>query len=285
MTTISLGFSFPPELEREIFETTAACFPGFIPTLLRVCRRSQIWIEPLLYRVVIISSTRSNSPLLLSALASKTPTFLQTAVRHILIHDYDDSDTPDSLLAKCSGIVSLSTDGKLDPERMKMRLQKLALTVPSEKSTWNLAGFTHPLLVSITHLDLYQGDTWGPGTWRDWSGLASLPVLTHLALSESIATHIISQVVVECPRLVVIAIVTYPWERDSARSLTENLTFIDLRVVVLSMSIGYAADWEMGARGGNDFWARAEAFLQRKRAGEIEATCYFLDESTTINSS
>ncbi|KAF8216913.1 hypothetical protein K438DRAFT_2007653 [Mycena galopus ATCC 62051] len=281
----STGFSFPSELEREIFETTAACFPGFIPTLLRVCRRSHIWIEPLLYRIVILSDTRANSAALLSILASKTPTFLHNAVRHILIQNYSGTvdSVLDSLIEKCSGTVNLSTDTQLDPEHMKMCLQKLALTMPSEKSTW--AGFAHPLFVSITHLDLYQGYTRDQWAWRDWSGLASLPVLTHLALSQSIASEIISQVVVECPRLVVIVVVIYAWQRDTARAFAENLPFVDPRVVVLLMSsMSYEADWEIGARGGNDFWARAGAFLQRKRTGEIEATCYFLEDITTINS-
>jgi hypothetical protein len=35
--------SFPPDLKREVFETTALMYPGEIPTLLRVARRVLIW--------------------------------------------------------------------------------------------------------------------------------------------------------------------------------------------------------------------------------------------------
>lgn len=35
--------SFPPELERELFETTAYRYPNEIPTLLRVAHRVLIW--------------------------------------------------------------------------------------------------------------------------------------------------------------------------------------------------------------------------------------------------
>jgi hypothetical protein len=35
--------AFPPELEREIFETTALMYLGQMPTLLRVARRVLIW--------------------------------------------------------------------------------------------------------------------------------------------------------------------------------------------------------------------------------------------------
>jgi hypothetical protein len=35
--------------------------------------------------------------------------------------------------------------------------------------------------------------------------------------------------------------------------------------------LDYKKDWETGARGGDDFWTRAEAFVARKRKGEIES--------------
>jgi hypothetical protein len=35
--------TFPPEIEREIFEAMAFMHPGEIPTLLRVARRVLIW--------------------------------------------------------------------------------------------------------------------------------------------------------------------------------------------------------------------------------------------------
>jgi hypothetical protein len=41
--TAMVEWSFPLELEREIFETTALRHPGAIPTLLRLCHRVHIW--------------------------------------------------------------------------------------------------------------------------------------------------------------------------------------------------------------------------------------------------
>ncbi|KAJ7131406.1 hypothetical protein C8R44DRAFT_774790 [Mycena epipterygia] len=37
--------SFPPELEREIFESAAQLYPNTIPNLLLVARRVNEWIE------------------------------------------------------------------------------------------------------------------------------------------------------------------------------------------------------------------------------------------------
>ncbi|KAJ6629666.1 hypothetical protein B0H10DRAFT_1986230 [Mycena sp. CBHHK59/15] len=187
------GFSFPPELEREILETAALRNPEMIPTLLLVCHRVHVWIEPLLYKV-IVASTRENFPPL-SALESKTPTFLENAVQNVYVHDSEEMyeyDVLNKLFPNCSHIVNLSVDSGLENLDLlgildKVHLQKLALSVPSWVSRWHLAGFNHPIFLSVTHLDLWQE---GPADedqsdWRNWSGLASLPALTHLALSPS----------------------------------------------------------------------------------------------------
>ncbi|KAJ7664499.1 hypothetical protein DFH06DRAFT_1324050 [Mycena polygramma] len=74
---------FPPELEREAFETTALLYPGEIPTLLRVARCVLGWIEPLLYRVIhLASNDEPTARALLHAMSTKPPSFFRT-VRHL----------------------------------------------------------------------------------------------------------------------------------------------------------------------------------------------------------
>ncbi|KAJ7794387.1 hypothetical protein B0H14DRAFT_2923276 [Mycena olivaceomarginata] len=43
---VEIGPAFPPELERELFETAAVVHPATIPALLRVAKRVLLWIEP-----------------------------------------------------------------------------------------------------------------------------------------------------------------------------------------------------------------------------------------------
>jgi hypothetical protein len=50
--------------------------------------------------------------------------------------------------------------------------------------------------------------------WRHWCGLASLPALTHLALSPSIATEILASVVTDCLRLALVVLMAYSWKRE-----------------------------------------------------------------------
>ncbi|KAJ7855606.1 hypothetical protein B0H14DRAFT_2754447 [Mycena olivaceomarginata] len=275
-------FTLPPELEREILETAALRYPEMIPPLLRICRRAQIWLEPLLYRVVDLS----HEPQLLAA-ESKDPTFLQHAVRnvHASFENRPDAISRyNKLLWKCPGIINLSVDFNLDDigagALREMRLKKLAVTVPSVISTWYLAGCTDALFKSITHLDLFQGPRKAKSEWRHWRGLARLPALTHLALSPTIAIDILADVVVECPRLTLVVVTMYSWDSLAVKaSLTLRVT--DSRVVLMIMASTYPIEWKLGALGGDDFWVRAETFIDRRRTGEIDSTCYLLDENAT----
>ncbi|KAJ6564436.1 hypothetical protein B0H19DRAFT_1258885 [Mycena capillaripes] len=46
----------PEDLEREIFEISAHSRPVFIPILMLVARRVKIWLEPLLYRTIVLDN-------------------------------------------------------------------------------------------------------------------------------------------------------------------------------------------------------------------------------------
>ncbi|KAF7373129.1 Tyrosinase central domain-containing protein [Mycena sanguinolenta] len=262
MTTVLQGFSFPPELEREIFEATAILFPAFIPTLLRVCHRVHVWIEPLLYRVLVISKEDGINSACLATLIQSKSASLQNGVRHIFIEtSYTSSPTETStytnLLATCPGCTNLAIDGILDldylPHLDKMRPSNLAFTIGERFLTAALGGpgFTHPLFGSVTHLDLYSV-TSQPITWETCSGLAAIPALTHLALSHPITGTTLSQVMGECSKLLVAIVPTYNAihnEHETAVSLACNLGFTDARVVVMILNTSYQVDWELVSKG------------------------------------
>ncbi|KAJ7472953.1 hypothetical protein B0H11DRAFT_2236827 [Mycena galericulata] len=110
------SFRFPPELEREIFETAALLYPEIIPTLLRVARHVLLWkvetqdirskfdirsklntytfhrIEPLLYNVIDISifeSLSGSGREMLRRLEAKGADYFSTAVRHLTIFVFE----------------------------------------------------------------------------------------------------------------------------------------------------------------------------------------------------
>lgn len=235
-------------------------------------------IEPLLYRVLKI--TYLGDPLL-SIVESKAATFIRNAVRHVYLrHSISMKDANEHLLLICSETVNLFMDRGLDldllPVLDKMRLRKLDLTAPQEASEWAQSILSRPLFLSITHLSFYQEkiemERPKPSDWHDWSQLASLPALTHLALSEELSRDILSQAVVECPGLVLA--VTLFWtvdERADATAFAKSLATADPRVVVMVMESNIIEDWKIGARGSDDFWVRADMFVARKRKGEIQS--------------
>ncbi|KAJ7463981.1 hypothetical protein FB451DRAFT_1370402 [Mycena latifolia] len=264
--------SFPLELEREILEMAAYRDRALIPTLLLVCRRVHTWIEPLLYRVIVVEYDVETRLLAVeAAMESKPARFLQTTLRHLYLSGLP-SRMPryKNLLEHCPGIINLFLDvtftSDLLPALSIMRLQKLAISVPFPSSL----RLDHSLFLSVTHLDIYADDLDNVGNWDEWSPLASLPVLTHLCLSDQMSNVILPQVVADCSKLLVVLILV---DFSMAEEFSNALTVTDPRLVVTSV-VDYVADWERGAWGGDDMWARADEFLARKRLNEIPSTSF-----------
>ncbi|KAF7378323.1 hypothetical protein MSAN_00258300 [Mycena sanguinolenta] len=277
---------FPVEIEREIFEIAAIHHPECIPTFLQVCRRVHTWLEPILYRVLVIRTAWEHQHVP-PAIRSKTLAFLQNSVQHVLLNLFwsnempsQEMDTYKTLFENCPGIKDVSLHMNPGPGLIfslnKLRPQKLALPVPPISCTWGLASFTHPFFSSVTHLRLTQLCAYRSfEDENDLSRVTSLPALTHLALSPSIAKDILSRVVAaECPRLVIIVVVAFI--REFAVSFVDKLTTIDPRVLVMAME-SHESDWRRGAWRGDDCWVRAAAFLEKRRAGQAHG--YLLDET------
>ncbi|KAJ6450432.1 hypothetical protein C8R47DRAFT_1171068 [Mycena vitilis] len=215
-------------------------------------------LEPLLYRALHTGDWCS--PLML-AIQTKSEGFLRNT---------------------CSGVVNLYVKGQSPPESLPVcantRLQRLGLVISPADSELPRPTFELRVFLSITHLDLILEDA--PKTrrsgWQDWSALVALPALTHLCLSY-FPRAVLLRVAGECSSLSVL-VATF-WGsaiRRSAIALTQALVTSDLRIVKM-MVPNPRVDWATGARGGDDFWLRAEAFIAKKRRGEIDESCYLLD--------
>ncbi|KAK7038206.1 hypothetical protein R3P38DRAFT_540044 [Favolaschia claudopus] len=287
--TEDFSFSFPDDLEREIFETAAVRNRKEITTLLQVCSRVHAWIEPLLYRIMVISS-KADYDWLDSVIQSKQSSYLRNAVRHVYLSQMSTKQQAyKDFLMTISEVVNLLLDQELDldllPALDQMNLRKLDINVPPSPSEWARLILTRPLLTSVTHLSLYQRETVDgldsqSSSGDDWIGLAALPSLTHLGLSDNLARIILPRVLAECSRLLLAVVLfwTVP-ERPAATGFAESLRVLDPRLVVMLMRRTITVDWTAGANSGDDFWIRADAFVSRKRKGEIDKTVFLLDET------
>ncbi|KAJ7204043.1 hypothetical protein GGX14DRAFT_569640 [Mycena pura] len=160
-----------------------------------------------------------------------------------------------------------------------MRPTKLSFNSSSDQFPGSLLTFDHPLFTNVTHLDIALHLRFEDleCAWAKWRPLTSLPKLTHLALSSQLAHEILPQLLTECPGLTLFMIRF--WVLAEAVEFTQTLSVADPRVVVVHALANFLMDWKGGAYGDDDFWARGDQFVLRKRTGEILSTQYLLDET------
>ncbi|KAJ6583475.1 hypothetical protein DFH09DRAFT_978497 [Mycena vulgaris] len=276
---------FPPEIEIEIFETTALIHPTAIPALLRVAHRIRTWIEPLLYRVVRADKDPPYSDLTHAVLhaatsGSKPPKFLEGAVRHLFL----DSSAPWSedealtVLRRCTGVINFAaiaaySNPSILPILAGMYVQRFAVCLENLFGAYAAIDLTHGCFAFITHLDIF--DTITEGETRICKDVPKLPALTHLCLNNDVPWDVVETLLTQCPRLELF-VDLWPYTATMrAFGWAQQTPVSDVRFVV-GVYHDYWADWETGARGGANFWSSADDFVARKRRGEIEAGFYWL---------
>ncbi|KAJ7177024.1 hypothetical protein C8R46DRAFT_1346916 [Mycena filopes] len=264
---------FPPELERVIFEIAATVDHTSIPRLILVAHRVLTWIEPLLYTVVSVD--RQSTELIHSLLHK--PQFHNT-VRHFSLPEYSCAKDGLEVLALCPGIINLAGTNGLHGAVLAildvLQIQRLAFSL-RDLFDHSPVDLTHRAFSALTHLDLWVDDE---NEFEDvlelLPELPILPALTHLSLDSDIPRDDLLAVLARCPRLHLL-LVTWA-EGDSDYETVRFPAAYDARFVIGTHG-DYWREWEAGARGFPDNWSRATEFVARKRRGEIEATCYWLD--------
>ncbi|KAJ7485199.1 hypothetical protein B0H11DRAFT_2231396 [Mycena galericulata] len=283
--------TLPPELERGIFEIAAFIHPSCMPALILVAQRVKIWIEPLLYRVLCIGPKPLDSEEIWVTNSRQRIRHLMEGRRVALFHDHvrhlclNLSGTvflDDIVLRVCDATINIHLSGgnsQLLLHLEKLPLQRLSVNL---KYLFSLPDFTHPLFATITHLSLdnpyYH--------WPQMSSLTQMPCLTHLSFNEILLPETTYENALrDCKSLEVLAT---SWSRLAVlRVLIHNRTYAsiatDLRVVVL-LATDHIRDWQMGARGGDDYWVRADEHVRKRRAGETngKSLVSFVVEHTVI---
>ncbi|KAJ7255673.1 hypothetical protein C8J57DRAFT_1655223 [Mycena rebaudengoi] len=129
-----------------------------------------------------------------------------------------------------------------------------------------------PLFRGLTHLDLW-------GDFLDDLPIAGLPALTHLCINDERESSFLLTTFENYDKLHVL--VNMYWKQlDLERARQAPDLVDDPRFVLMALDLDeYVADWRVGSNGGQDFLARADRFVAKRKRGEISAVsrCWIVD--------
>ncbi|KAF7369305.1 hypothetical protein MVEN_00258400 [Mycena venus] len=264
----------PPELEREIFETAAQLYPETIPSLFLLARRVHEWIGQIKYRTVTSIGRRSSCSfrVLQQAIRSNSRplSFFGNHVQHLCVIDVTAEEELLEVLSACVGIRNMTVIHRatgisvlhrfavLRPRRLGIYLEPLL------KAT----NICRPMFTFVTHLDVWDLPFEEGHHITSWPPLFTLfPALTHIAMSESGVLPLGSDALALLTQLEVIVVTSSEPLKDLPPVDDVRFMYIPLESMAYPE---YEVDWIAGTQGGTDFWARADAFVAKKRRGEIE---------------
>ncbi|KAF7341305.1 hypothetical protein MVEN_01866800 [Mycena venus] len=278
----------PPDLERTIFELAALLRTNPILSLMLVARRVKHWLEPLLYRVIFVSSWWTAGDLhgfrsipggvLLSTISTKSQLFFESSVSHIFLEgggsglELEPSDV-ETILAACPRVTNLVFCGFSTGQYRELFsgfqcLRRLTIDVGALFAA-DTIDFTAPLFRSLTHLEMLDS-FWGHMPTDIGACLALAPALTHFScvpISRIAAFHarIRTNARLQC-------IVLF------STRLAETPVIDDARLVCIDQT-NFRSDWLHGAATGEDYWTLAEAFIAAKYAGKVDGSLYFISDT------
>ncbi|KAJ7670802.1 hypothetical protein DFH06DRAFT_1178942 [Mycena polygramma] len=283
--------TLPLELERYTFELAALFRPVSIPTMMRVAWRVKIWIEPLLYRTLIIGADKLDGlPICpdekFNQIVDTKPQLL-VSVRNVLAVGVE-SDMMKTIFSRCRGVENLvliayySLSGPSPPPGFQeLSLRRLHCDLDGLYNLRSVTTLAVPPLLHLTHLELISEIDFGcrsPAEHRArWNLLAGLPNLTHLALSGLHQLPMCSHLLTVCEFLTALVVLSPAPHPGSV--VLDLIPSNDPRFVVLSLKF-WPHEWPNGVLRGIDFWSRADVFIAQRISGEIERTTFFLNTTS-----
>ncbi|KAJ7253164.1 hypothetical protein C8J57DRAFT_1722552 [Mycena rebaudengoi] len=270
----------PPELERAVFEDAAFLDYKSIPRLVLVAHRFYIWLEPLLYHVLVCRGgpvSRTIPRRLRDIMNGTSPGSTDFVQRHVrrLAFTRQFLEIP-KMLSVCSGATDLAFFTPVEPSFMPHldRIRPTRLRINISQLFDGSADFSRTMFTNITHLACTDSTIPHDDSWKS---LASLQCLTHLSFHRyrydqyDDNIDFLHAVLTQCRRLHALILFLPPHEFISAvdkyeyQSSDPELPLHDIRFVVTSCARGEARDrWVAGAWECADVWVQADYFIRMK---------------------
>jgi hypothetical protein len=201
------------------------------------------------------------------------PTAVADHVRSLCIDAYVGTRDLAEILSWCGGTSTLAIFfTELVPELLvavaRMPLQRLCAMVQPMFGPAPIY-FEHPVFWQLTHLHIHDYPAPAGVNWATWASLALMPCLTHLSFNDIYPQDILQGVLANCAILEVLTLIIP--HIDVQDDMVPRLEILarDFRFVVMVVE-DFLEDWEEGARGGDDYWVKAEKFIKQRRSGNVE---------------
>ncbi|KAJ7486824.1 hypothetical protein FB451DRAFT_1228123 [Mycena latifolia] len=281
--TISI---LPFELERQIFELSALSRPVSIPTLLCVAWRVKHWIEPILYRTLVIGphlDAIDGLPLctvetFTEIAGTQSVSFLRDSVRNLILFVVPSKDVK-FIVSTCRNVENLHIMPLADIEpgddtlaSINMPLRHLYCDFDDLCSVVLFESFSLPPFSRLTHLELFHGLT-NNTDFIAWSDVAELAHLSHLSFDIHTLVTVFEYLLTTCKSLRALVILCPP-----PRTAVELQTLAKDPRFVMMVVEDYTGDWQRGILTGDDYWSRADAFIAQRISGEIDRHNFFLEQ-------
>ncbi|KAJ7259425.1 hypothetical protein C8J57DRAFT_1340434, partial [Mycena rebaudengoi] len=255
--------AFPADLEREIFELAANHYPETMLSLMLVAHRVLYWIEPLLYRLLVIHLNFHPARFATSALRLPEPTRWAKHVRVVLI--LRPAAFFLRILPLCTGIRKLAlydVRPSMLPVIKKLQLRELLVNFNGLFGTPTFPNInpTLPMFRELTHLRVHN--------ITEECSFTQFPALTHLCFSaqEAGGTLLLASTLAHCLELrVLVGLLWGQWIIENWDQSIDDPRLVLMCVTGMDAAI---ADWQAGARGESDMWTRADIFIAKRRRGE-----------------
>ncbi|KAF7330680.1 hypothetical protein MSAN_02453500 [Mycena sanguinolenta] len=263
--------TLPAELEREIFEICALSQLTIIPKLILVAKRVKEWVEPLLYRTILLGVDLSSAPslpydIVPVVITHKPPAFFHAAVRHLFASMSHRAWEVKMILRLCTGVENLwvhDADQTLFSFIEPLPLKRLYTAskfkfMPSALHTFSRLTHLHLVVNLDESMDSVQ------------AFVVALPGLTHLSLwfylfeNEGVVFAMIPRILESSPSMLVLIIFNATWAQEVPPQLRRDVRF------VLMPWRDFVADWHAGVQRDRDYWTDAETFIAKRRTREID---------------
>nr|GAT44609.1 predicted protein [Mycena chlorophos] len=282
----------PLDLERLVLEEAAMENPVAIPKLMLIAKRVKYWLEPLLYRLVLISHFEKLAgipnapPDILMSVAERTrhtrPGLLSFAVESLFLATSPSKSrygicgpnakaSMTDILSACTGVSKLLATEKMAPYIPFLAAMPLRYLTIDTRGLFEPAprDFSHSLFRNVTHLELLDVQDPKDTHADEWAGLTELPSLTHLAFNFfSLCAPIHDATLAPaCTSLRAIVLLRPQNEYQAPRDIAQWSAGLaaDPRFAYIGQA-DFQQDWVRSARGERTYWCLADVVVKRRMA-------------------